>query len=48
MLTFIFEDGFECIDESLQEIKATIFRIPEETVTWVQLDWSMQMHQALE
>ena len=48
MLTFIFEDGFECIDEALQEIKATIFRIPEEPVEWVQLDWNIQLHHALE
>jgi len=27
-MTLNFEDGFECIDEALQEIKATIFRIP--------------------
>ena len=36
LLVFIFEDGFECIDEALQEIKAAIFRIPEECVAWVQ------------
>eukprot|EP00253_Pinus_taeda_P023213 PITA_23213 len=36
--TFSFEDGFKCIDEALQEIKAKIFRMPEESVEWVQLD----------
>jgi len=29
-LTFILEDGFECIDEALQKIKEAIFRIPKE------------------
>lgn len=32
LLTFSFEDGFACIDEVLQEIKATIFRMPKEPV----------------
>lgn len=36
LLTFSFEDGFSCIDEVLQEIKATLFKIPEETIEWVQ------------
>lgn len=40
LLTFIFEDGFECIDEALQEIKAKIFRMLEELVEWVQPDWN--------
>lgn len=30
MLTFSFEDGFECIDEALHEIKVAIFRILKE------------------
>jgi len=38
LLTFSFEDGFECIDETLQEIKAAIFRTSEEPVEWVQPD----------
>ncbi len=28
IMTFSFEDGFDCIDEALQEVKVTIFRIP--------------------
>ncbi len=28
MMTFNFEDGFDSIDEALQEVKAVIFRIP--------------------
>lgn len=38
LLTFSFEDGFECIDEVLQEIKVAIFRRQEEPVEWVQPD----------
>jgi len=30
LLTFNFEDRFECIDEAIQEIKAIIFRMHEE------------------
>lgn len=48
LLIFSFEDGFECIDESLQEIKDAIFRILEEHIVWVQPDWSMQLCHALE
>ena len=40
LLTFSFEDGFECIVEVLQEIKATIFRTPKESVEWIQSDWN--------
>lgn len=47
LLTFSFEDGFECIDEALQEIKAAIFRMPEELITWVQLDQSTHLRHAL-
>jgi len=43
-----FEDGFECIDEALLEIKVAIFRIPEEPIMWVQPDWSTQLCHALE
>ena len=28
MMTFSFEDGFDSIDEALQEVKAAIFGIP--------------------
>jgi len=44
MLTFSFQYGFECTNEELQEIKATIFRMDEEPVAWVQPDWSLQLH----
>jgi hypothetical protein len=30
LMTFSFEDGIESIDEVLQEVKAVIFRIPQD------------------
>jgi len=48
LLTFSFEDGFACIDEALEKIKASIFKTPEELVEWVQLDWNTQLCHALE
>lgn len=48
MLTFSFEDGFECIDEVLLEIKSKIFLTPVEPITWVKPKWSMQLQHALE
>jgi len=36
LLTFIFEDDFANIDETLQEIKGVIFRMPQEPMEWVQ------------
>jgi len=35
-VTFTFEDGFECIDEALQEVKITIFRIPQDPLDLLQ------------
>lgn len=48
LMTFYFEDGFKRIDEALQEVKLVIFRIPQEPLEWVQLDWSTQLHHAME
>ena len=42
LLNFIFEDLFSCIDEVLQEIKATIFKMPKDPIEWVQPDWNTQ------
>ena len=47
-MTFNFEDGFRSINEALQEVKATIFRIPQDPLELVQLDWSTQLHHVLE
>lgn len=46
--TFSFEDVFESIDEALQEVKAAIFRISQDPLELVQLDWSTQLRHALE
>ena len=48
LMTFNFEDGFECIEEALQEVKATIFKIPQDPLDLIQLDWSTQLCHALE
>jgi len=39
LLTFHFEEGFECINEALQEIKTFIFKIHEESIEWLQPNW---------
>lgn len=38
IMKFNFEDGFDCIDEALQEVKETIFRIPQDPLDLVQHD----------
>jgi len=48
LMTFIFEDGFECIDEALQEVKASIFRIPHDPLDLIESDWTTQLRHALE
>ena len=47
-MTFSFEDGFESIDEALQEVKAEIFRILQDPLDLVNPDWSTQLRHALE
>jgi len=42
LMMFSFEDGFESIDEALQEVKTTIFRIPQDPLDLVQVDWTTQ------
>jgi len=39
IMKFSFEDGFDCIDEALQEVKASIFRIPLDPLDLIQPDW---------
>lgn len=46
-MTFSFENGFECINEALQEVKAVIFRIPQDPLDLIQPDWTTQMCHAL-
>ena len=47
-MTFSFEDGFDCIDEVLQEVKATIFRKPQDPLDLIQLDSTTQLSHVLE
>ena len=46
IMTFSFEDGFDCIDEALQEVKAAIFRIPQVPLDLIQPDWTTQLSHA--
>jgi len=48
LLNFNLEDRFECINEALQEIKATIFRKPKQPEEWAQSESSTQLRHALE
>ena len=48
MMTFSFEDGFDSIDEVLQEVKAAIFRIPQDPLDLIQPEWATQLNHALE
>lgn len=40
LMTLKFDNGFECIDEALQEVKETILRIPQALLYLIQLDWT--------
>jgi len=49
LLRFLFEDQWmDTMDDALQVLKATIFKIPLEPEEIVQPDWSRQLSQALE
>jgi len=48
LMTFNFEDGFECVDEALQEVKVAIFRIPQYPLHLIQPYWTTQLHLTLE
>ena len=48
LMTFSFEDGFDIIDEALQEVKATIFRILQDPLDLIQPEWATQISRALE
>lgn len=45
---FSFEDGFDCIDEVLQEFKVVIFRILQDPLDLIQPNWTTQLSHALE
>lgn len=48
LMTFSFEDGFDYIDTTLQEVKATIFRIQQDPLELIQPYWTTQLSNALE
>ena len=48
MMTFNFENGFESIDEALQEVKATIFRILQDPLDLIQPEWTTQLSHVLQ
>ena len=48
LLTFSFEDGFDGIDEVLQEVKAAIFRIMQDPLDLIQPEVATQLSHVLE
>jgi len=48
IMTFKFEDRFDYIDEVLQEVKATFFRILRDPLDLIQPDWTTQSSHVLE
>ena len=47
-MKFSLEDGFDCRDEVLQEVKASIFRISQDPLDLTQLEWVTQLSHVLE
>jgi len=47
-MAFNFEYGFDYIDEALQEVRATIFRILQDPLDLIQPDWNTQVIHVLE
>ena len=39
-MTFRFEDGFENINETLQEVEVEIFRVLQDPLDFIQPDWA--------
>ena len=48
IMTFSFEDRFDYIEEALQEVKAAVFRIPQDPLDLIQPEWATQLSHALE
>ena len=48
IMTFNFEDKFDCIDKVLQEVKAAIFKIPRDHLELIQPDRNTQLSHVLE
>ena len=47
MTTFSFADGFDNIDEVLQEVKPAIFRIPSDPLDLIHPEWATQLSHVL-
>lgn len=47
-MAFNFEDGFGSIDEALQEVKTTIFKILQDPLGLIQPNWTTQLSHELE
>lgn len=48
VMTFSFEDGFDSIDEALQKVKTVMFRISQDPLHLIHLEWAIQLSHALE
>ena len=48
MMTFSFQEEFDSIDEVLQEVKAAIFRIPQDPFDLIHPEWATQLSRTLE
>jgi len=47
-MKFRFEDGLDCINPALQEVKAMIFRIPRDPSNLIQPNWTTQLSHEME
>lgn len=47
-MTFSFEDGFESINEAMEEVKEEIFRVLWDPLDLIQLDWTTQQSHTLD
>lgn len=49
LLTFTFEDHWwDTVDDALQAVKATIFKMPQEPIKLIQPEWATQLSCVLE
>jgi len=48
IMAFTFEDGFDCIDATLQEVKVVIFRISQDPLELIQPNWTTHLSHVLE
>lgn len=48
LLTFSFKDGWDCIDDALQDNGIGIFQTPNEPLAWDQPAWDAQLKPTIE